>query len=422
MKELWLSEIATGVPTVEGSMTLGDVQKVFEEYGIFDNLVVLRSGLPVGIIYRNEVRRATCCKKDLKVEDLVHTLPKLKDVRVAVDEIYKLMELFGPSAAPILVVNREGKYMGVLYPQVILHFLSMYKEASIPVFRRISTVLGKPYYLHVFFLEGIKAFQEAVGSSKAQLLLKAFQELVKDYLEGDLFLSSEEREIYLLSKEKALDSRIKELMQEFHKEFSLLYAGADPVYVHGYSVNLSKVPSMEDLYKLDAELKNRLSKVKDVSFFINHDLIPSVVVCEYRAREALPIIREKLKRDVNTIVAQLQKTDRELWEYVLYDFFKQFPYFELFYVINEKGIQISNNIVNPKIKYPIKTGKKGADRSQKDYFIAAVKEGFYITNVYISQATDDFCITVSEKFTYGGKTYVLACDINYREIHRLLKG
>ena len=58
---------------------------------------------------------------------------------------------------------------------------------------------------------------------------------------------------------------------------------------------------------------------------------------------------------------------------------------------------------------------------KKDYFKKATYEDVYISNIYISQATDDFCITVSKRFSYGEKSYILAGDINYREIHRLVK-
>jgi hypothetical protein len=39
-----------------------------------------------------------------------------------------------------------------------------------------------------------------------------------------------------------------------------------------------------------------------------------------------------------------------------------------------------------------------------------------------SRATDDFCITLSSKFRYGEKLYVLAEDINYTEVRRLVKS
>jgi hypothetical protein len=172
---------------------------------------------------------------------------------------------------------------------------------------------------------------------------------------------------------------------------------------------------------LVSDTRERLKGV-EASFFILHGLQPSVVMCEYASKELIAKIKEQITQDFQTILDRILREDRELWEYVLYDFFKDYPYFELFYIMNEKGIQISNNVINPKTKYHIKAGKKGADRSEKAYFKQAIKDGMYISDIYISQATDDFCITLSSRFQYRDKTYVLAGDINYKEIHKLVKS
>ncbi|MDQ7082082.1 MAG: hypothetical protein Q9N34_03175 [Aquificota bacterium] len=50
-----------------------------------------------------------------------------------------------------------------------------------------------------------------------------------------------------------------------------------------------------------------------------------------------------------------------------------------------------------------------------------MEEGSFISDIYLSKATDDFCITVSERFAHEGRDYVLAGDINFREIHRLVR-
>ena len=102
--------------------------------------------------------------------------------------------------------------------------------------------------------------------------------------------------------------------------------------------------------------------------------------------------------------------------------FEKYPYFELFYIMSEKGLQITNNIVNPKVDYFVAQGKKGSERSEKPYFRKALEEGSYISDVYLSKATDEFCITVSELFSYEGKRYILAGDINFKQIHKLVKS
>jgi hypothetical protein len=147
-----------------------------------------------------------------------------------------------------------------------------------------------------------------------------------------------------------------------------------------------------------------------------------VVVCEYKGREYIKRVIEKIKEGFMQILWKLKHSDKEMWEYVLQDAFKDYPYFEIFYIIGERGVQVSNNVINPRIKYPVKTGRKGADRSEKPYFKMAKEGDIYISEIYLSQATDDFCITLSSKFRYGEKFYVLAGDINYTEVHKLVKS
>lgn len=305
---------------------------------------------------------------------------------------------------------------------MVLYHASLFKEATVPMFQKIRSLFGQEYYFYCFYIKGLREFVEEYGSSKGESLQRVLYEDVKNSIQGDVSLSYEENEVYALSKVKLKEGEIMDLYREFQREFSLLYADAKPVYLLGYCIPMKDLKNFEDFFRLSSELKKRMEDVHDASCFIFHEEKPSVVLCEYERRELIHHIRNRIKQDFESIVESLKKTDRDLWEFVLYDFFKKYPYFELFYIIGESGLQVSNNVVNPRLTYTVKTGKKGADRSEKEYFKRAGYEDVYISNIYISQATDDFCITVSKKFSYGEKSYVLAGDINYREVHKLVKG
>ena len=73
------------------------------------------------------------------------------------------------------------------------------------------------------------------------------------------------------------------------------------------------------------------------------------------------------------------------------------------------------------MNYFVAQGKKGTDRSERPYFKETMEKGEYISDIYLSKATDDFCITVAKRFEHNGKVYILAGDINFKEIHRLIK-
>ena len=420
MKEVELSLLCTLVPTVDYRMTPQEALKLFNEHELHEFLVVVKDGKPVGWVKKKDVRLALY-RQELCVGDLTRPLTNIRNLKTTVDNMSGLFDFFNLQKDPLIVVSKNGSYMGVLFYHVLLNYVCMHREAEASLFQKLRNFFGQPYYLYVFFLKGKKTFREEYGTVKEEGLYKILYEDIKDSISGDVSLVKDEGEVYALSKEKLQRDKIKEIIENFHKEFSLLYADAKPVYVQGYLIPLDTVKNYEELFRIASDTKDKLRGV-DASFFVIHGLQPSVIMCEYKAKELILKIKEQITEDFKRILERINREDRELWEYVLYDFFKEYPYFELFYIMNERGVQISNNVINPKISYRIKAGKKGADRSEKSYFKQAMKDGTYISDIYISQATDDFCITLSARFQHKDKTYVLAGDINYREIHQLVKS
>ncbi|MCS7262338.1 MAG: CBS domain-containing protein [Aquificaceae bacterium] len=417
MRDIELSQLATGVPKIHFDLSVREALRSFEEYGLYEFLVVERNRKPVGIVNRLDLVKAQH-KESLTVGDLARPLMKLRTCSVKDEELIYLLDFFNAERTPLLLVDRKGAYVGVLFYQVILHHISLLKETVVPIFQRLRALLGREHYFYCFYMGDLKGLE----ASTRQSLQRILYEGVKNGVPGDVGMSYQEGEVYVLSKSRVDEEEIKELYREFHREYTLLFGEARPVYLYGYCFSLKEVQNFEEFFSLSSELKKRMKGVQEVSFFIFHGEKTSVVLCEYERRELIHQIKLKIKRDFEKIVEGLKRMDRDLWEVTLYDLFKAYPYFELLYIIGESGLQVSNNVVNPKLAYPVKAGKKGADRSGKEYFKKASHEDVFISNIYISQATEDFCITVSKRFTYGSKTYVLAGDINYREIHTLVKA
>jgi CBS domain-containing protein len=421
MKEVELSEIATKVPTLNYDLSIVEALKIFAEYRIYDLLVVVKDRKPLGVVSKRDLLMAQH-RSDLRVGDITSSLPKVKTFKSSLDRLEGLFDFFTFNKKPLIVVNKDGTYAGLLFYHVLLHYFSGLREGTSPLFQKLRELFGTDAYFYNFYLKETKRFREEMGTARLESLYKLLLENVKDQIEGTAFLSLEDGEVYVLSSKRAEEEKIKLLMEEFHREFSLLYGESKPVHVCGFCVPLKGVKNYEEFFSLSSQLKERLNSTPDVSFFIYHGVQPSVVVCEYKGREYIKRVIEKIKEDFTQILWKLKHSDKEMWEYVLQDAFKDYPYFEIFYIIGERGVQVSNNVINPRIKYPIKTGRKGADRSEKPYFKMAKEGDIYISEIYLSQATDDFCITLSSKFRYGEKLYVLAGDINYTEVHKLVKS
>lgn len=94
--------------------------------------------------------------------------------------------------------------------------------------------------------------------------------------------------------------------------------------------------------------------------------------------------------------------------------FRQYPYFELFYLMDAQGIQVSQNLRRKAHGLSESDdGARGADRSHTQYFSGAISQvGACFTGIYVSSATGTLCITVSKSCRLGAKDYVLAADID----------
>lgn len=91
------------------------------------------------------------------------------------------------------------------------------------------------------------------------------------------------------------------------------------------------------------------------------------------------------------------------------------PYFELIYLMDAEGKQVTPNLVHPSRKGQVATAELGADRSDRPYFQVPVKDGRdYISPLYVSTATHELCLTLSVAvFNRRGQlTGVLAADVN----------
>lgn len=104
--------------------------------------------------------------------------------------------------------------------------------------------------------------------------------------------------------------------------------------------------------------------------------------------------------------------------------FKTYPFFELIYELDSNGIQRYPNWINPLMRGRIKGGGVGTDRSAKSYF-EVIRHSLapYVSNIYLSTASEDFCVTVSVPLLNeaGELTGALVADISLPGLVDLFK-
>ena len=106
MKEIELSRLATGVPIIELSLGVKEALRTFEEYGIYDFLVVVKDNKPAGIVYKFDLINAQQ-RPNLIVGELVHPVMKLKNVVIKSDELVYLLDFFNFSKSPLLLIDKK---------------------------------------------------------------------------------------------------------------------------------------------------------------------------------------------------------------------------------------------------------------------------------------------------------------------------
>lgn len=100
-------------------------------------------------------------------------------------------------------------------------------------------------------------------------------------------------------------------------------------------------------------------------------------------------------------------------------FISRHPFIELAYLTDGRGRQITPNIWNKSVRSTNDSSASGSNWSSKDWFTEPMQTGgLYVTDIYRSVATENFCFTVAApvKDSSGRAKGVLAVDINFSDM------
>lgn len=171
-------------------------------------------------------------------------------------------------------------------------------------------------------------------------------------------------------------------------------------------------------------------KVIDDEFITNTEKNVGVLAKEYENYmiEKAKMEKNKYKnyeKTIKKVIHELSTTEEEDFDNKLKNIIDSYDDFECIYVLNEKGIQITDTFTYYKNMMPQKAlifspAKKGTNHSLKKYYYflknMALKK--YVTEPYISLATGNLCITISSVFKgENEKKYILCIDFNPNDIN-----
>ena len=129
---------------------------------------------------------------------------------------------------------------------------------------------------------------------------------------------------------------------------------------------------------------------------------------------------QRAGREMSELVAEFATTSlsRRPLEIAMERWIERHPHFELVYVTNAAGQQITDNIARAG-RHAVHDAGYGRDRSSRPWYRAAVaSDAICSTDLYRSSATGDFCFTISVALrdAEGLIRAVLAADVNFQEL------
>lgn len=150
---------------------------------------------------------------------------------------------------------------------------------------------------------------------------------------------------------------------------------------------------------------------------------------EQRAARALGAVgvfrletHRRARETAERIAAQLegQVLERAAVEAVLADGLRSHSYFELLYVTDANGRQITANMAQPGAEPAYDESVLGKDWRERDWYAQAARDGTtYVTPLYRSSATQAYCFTVSVPLRNGDGQLqgMLAADVSLDAIY-----
>lgn len=183
-----------------------------------------------------------------------------------------------------------------------------------------------------------------------------------------------------------------------------------------YGVNLFQGYAIakpdKDIMKLE---KKAIKKIHDYREKLHKKIVTHLKQSHY------------LSRDINSVadwlIRQINPAKLSSMEFIFQEFIIVNPEIENIFVLDEKGIQITDMVVAPHIKdkphsYIFRPVEKGTDHSLCPYFTCyqVYNINRYCTDKHLSSASGNLCKTLSVRLTNGEKPLILCMDFLEEEI------
>jgi diguanylate cyclase (GGDEF)-like protein len=425
--------------TIDVSCSLAEARHLFNAHADIANAVVLDGQKPLGVLRRGKV----FSKKQTGLGACCDPLPKVINHMWPSSVLARIFYLERGNIDIWITVNDEGGYMGVLQPMEIMAQLISRKASSGnlhplshlttgPTLRQtLDNSLRNNTNTQLIYidLDHFKAYNDRYGFIRGDAMIRLLSEIIRQeyqdksgvmvgHIGGDDFVliydhnapALNDTLLHIISQFQALAVHLYDA-SDLERGFFTTEDGKDhPVASVSIAVVNGKQGSLENSV-VAAERAAHLKKIGKAN-------IGSIVVVEDTPPQTILPTKEFYSGWQQKALSALQSllnTQRSTGSHDLDSCFAEFPYFEVIFELEANGIQRYANWINPNMYGKIKAGGAGIDRSQQAYYQRVAETNApYISSIYLSTATEDFCLTVSLPILGddGQLVSILVADIN----------
>lgn len=355
---------------------------------------------------------------------------------------------------PWTVIGNDGHFLGVVEPKVLVahilsrqeHGASLHPLSQLPtgpslrqaIEMRVDRRHGGLNLVYID-LDHFKSFNDRYGFIRGDAMIRTLAEILRHtfvgrpdrllgHIGGDDFILLLDRE------EPQVRDQLLRVMEQFHALARHLYDAAD--VERGYfttedgchhpiaSISVAWVNGSTGALQDSVAAAERAAYLKK----LGKAQWGSVLVVEgdepLVLRQAAPSIQQEgWEAHALSMLQHLLEHPRGRDPHAMDHVFKAYPFFEMLFELDAEGRQRYPNWINPGMYGRIRAGGAGTDRAQQPYFAQVRSTGQpYVSAIYLSSASEDFCLTISVPIRGedGAFSGALVGDLNLAAMASLL--
>ncbi|ACT50541.1 EAL domain-containing protein [Methylovorus glucosotrophus] len=437
--EFRITEYVTRGMTMDVNTPIDQARRTFLEFPDVAMAVVLDGQRPIGLLKRGKA----FSYRNLALSNYCDPLPRMVTNRMPTSMLARGLYLERGEVEPWVMVHEDGTYIGILQPLEILSQLISRKTStgSLHPLSQLTTgptlrqsldisLRNNPTTELVYIdLDHFKAYNDRYGFIRGDAMIRLLSEIVRQEFQGRVgmlvgHIGGDDFVLILDHYDPDLPQTLLSVIHHFQTLAIHLYDESD--LQRGFfttedgkehpvaSVSIAVVNGKQGRLSNSVAAAERAATLKKIgksnigSIIVVEDEPPQLILPETedysdwqgRALEAL-----------RSLLAWHRSEDA----HCLDSCFSEYPFFEVVFELDDKGVQRYPNWINPNMYGKIKAGGAGVDRSPQAYanvVLQSLKP--YISSIYLSTATEDFCLTVSLPMLddTGRLTGILVADIS----------